>query len=251
MTETPFKRGAVSPVEAIQESWRRIRDQYWLLVGITLVAILLGSAAPLGLLMGPMMCGMYLSARERLLGRQVRFEDVFKGFEAPVLVPSIVATLIIMGVTFVLMGLFVVVGAIVFLVIGAASFTALFGMNQSPGEAAGPAAGVALVVVLGGAFLLWLGLTLFISLLFAFTYPLIADRHLRAVDALKLSMKASFANIGGLIGLHLLTMALGLAGVCVCYVGAFLVMPISVGAFMVAYERVFGFADLPARGAPG
>ena len=56
-------------------------DQYWLFVGICLVGILIGSIVPMCIMLGPMMCGMYLCFRYRMNGIQVRFETLFKGFD--------------------------------------------------------------------------------------------------------------------------------------------------------------------------
>ena len=56
-------------------------------------------------------------------------------------------------------------------------------------------------------------------------------------------MRATYANIWGLVGLGLVTFALSLVGLCFCYIGAFLVMPITFGVHWIAYERVFGLAE--------
>ena len=42
--ETSFNYGVVSPVECLKAGWAVIKDRYWLFVGITLVATLLGAA---------------------------------------------------------------------------------------------------------------------------------------------------------------------------------------------------------------
>ena len=67
-------------------------DQYWLFVGICLVGILIGSIVPMCIMLGPMMCGMYLCFRYRMNGIQVRFETLFKGFD--VFVNALLAMLI-------------------------------------------------------------------------------------------------------------------------------------------------------------
>jgi len=83
-----------------------------------------------------------------------------------------------------------------------------------------------------------------VSIGFTFAYPLIVDRRLKGLDAVKLSFKAAMANFWGLLGMMLLTGLLGIAGIALCYVGMFLVLPISYGSIAVAYERVFGLAHL-------
>ena len=90
-----------------------------------------------------------------------------------------------------------------------------------------------------------------ISIGFIFVYPLIVDRKLSAIDAIKLSFRAALSNFWRLLGMVLLTSLMSVVGVLACYVGAFLVMPISYAAIAKAYEQVFGldegigFANVP------
>jgi hypothetical protein len=76
-----FNRRAVRPVECLKLGWSQIKDQYWLMVGVLLAAIMIGSLVPLGILMGPMMCGMFLALFQRLRGETVEFGALFKGFD--------------------------------------------------------------------------------------------------------------------------------------------------------------------------
>src|SRR6185436_7088939 len=50
------------------------------------------SVAPLGILMGPMLCGVYLCLFARMRGERIGFDLLFRGFEH--FVPSLIATLI-------------------------------------------------------------------------------------------------------------------------------------------------------------
>ena len=95
----------------------------------------------------------------------------------------------------------------------------------------------------------WVGLAVFVLFamivsmvihsLFLFAYPLIVDRNLSGLDAIKLSYRAALKNLSGIVGLILLLGALGILGVLACYVGVFFMMPISFAAYAVAYRRVF------------
>jgi uncharacterized membrane protein len=85
-----------------------------------------------------------------------------------------------------------------------------------------------------------------VGALFVFTFPLIMDRRLQGFEAVKLSARAAWANMGGMVGLVFFKFLLMMVGLCAVYVGAFLVAPISFGAIMVVYERVFGIADRTA-----
>src|SRR5206468_605023 len=82
-------------------------------------------------------------------------------------------------------------------------------------------------------------LALLMSVLFFFIYPLIVDRGLTGVEAVKTSARAALGNLAGVVGLVLLNGMLGLVGAMCCYVGAFFVMPITFGAILVAYRQVF------------
>jgi len=60
-----FNRGVIKPVECLKEAWGLIKDQYWLFLGICAVGMLIGSAFAI-VLMGPMMCGIYLCLFQRM-----------------------------------------------------------------------------------------------------------------------------------------------------------------------------------------
>ena len=90
--EIPYKRKAVDPVECIKAGWELVKPQYWLFVGMTFVAFFIGSAVPLGILMGPMMCGIYLTCFARRRREPVEFGLLFKGFDF--FGPSVIATLL-------------------------------------------------------------------------------------------------------------------------------------------------------------
>ena len=67
------------------------KTQYWLFVGMTFVAFFIGSAVPFGILMGPMMCGIYLTCFAQRRREPVEFGLLFKGFDF--FGPSVIATL--------------------------------------------------------------------------------------------------------------------------------------------------------------
>jgi len=82
----------------------------------------------------------------------------------------------------------------------------------------------------------------FVEIVALFAFPLVVDRKLPAMDALKLSFAASKANLGGVIGLLLLDGLLKVAGIMLCVVGYYFYLPISFAAYTIAYRKVF--ADL-------
>ena len=232
-----FRRGVLSPIDALAAGWRLVRDRYWLFLGISAAGVLIGSYGPFGILLGPMMCGIYACYGRQARGRPVRFEMVFDGFETRVFVQSLLATLGLLAATMAVFMPIACAGG------GAAAVIA--------GSAPDHTSNVLFAVLFSAFFALWIALSVVLGTVFLFTYPLIADRKLDALEALSLSARAVRGNLGGALGLVLLTFAMGLGGVCCCYVGAFFVMPITFGAQMAAYETVFGLLPSEEAQLPG
>ena len=64
-----FRTGVIQPVECIRDGYDLIRDQYWLFVGMAAIGVLIGNAVPFGILMGPMMVGLYMALFRKRRGR--------------------------------------------------------------------------------------------------------------------------------------------------------------------------------------
>ena len=233
--EIPFRRNAVEPVECIKGGWDFIKNQYWLFLGMTLVAILIGSAVPLGILLGPMMCGLYMSFFKARRGEAIEFGTLFKGFDyfGQSVVAALLHTIPIIAIVVPAYLLFYVFMFVSMAAAGAAS----------PSNEPSPAPFVGVMVLFGLFWLVVMVVILFITIGFTFAYPLIVDRKLQGFDAVKLSFKAAFANFWRLLGMVLLTSLLSILGLLACYVGMFLVMPIGYAAIAKAYEQVFGLSD--------
>lgn len=229
--EIPFQRNVVQPVECLKNGYELIKDQYWLFVGITLVGLLIGQAVPLGILLGPMMCGMHLSFFAKRRGQPIEFAMLFKGFDF--FGPSLVATLLYMVPI-----IAIVVPAYFFFYIGMFAAMAAQGSGEpNPGAVFG---------VFGFFIVLWIVVVLVIIVLsigFTFAYPLIVDRKLQGFDAVKLSFKGAMANFWRLLALSILTGLLSMAGMLLCIVGMYLVVPIAYAAIAVAYEQVYGLSS--------
>lgn len=227
--EIPFRRNAVEPVQCIKGGWELIKNQYWLFVGMTLVGLLIGSALPI-ILLGPMMAGLYLSFFKSRRGEPIEFGTLFKGFDY--FGPSLIATLL----HTVPIILIVIPAYILF-------YVSIFVSIAAQGDEPNPAAFFGVMAMFGLFWLVVVVVIIVISIAFVFSYPLIVDRKLQALDAVKLSFKAAMANFWRLLGMMLLTSLLSIVGVLACYVGAFLVMPIGYAAIAKAYEQVFGLSD--------
>ena len=222
--QTQFNVGTIQPVECVKEAWELIKETYWLFFGITAVGILIGSLFAI-ILMGPMMCGIYFCVFKRMRGEKIEFGDLFRGFDY--FLQSLIATL--------LQTIPIIVIFIPFYLI------IMIGMFRS--MAAAGASGEPNVGLVFSSIILWVLVIMLISVLVnifcMFTYPLIVDRKLSGIDALRTSISAAWANIGSVVVLAILTFVMGMVGVLLCYVGALFVLPVTITAHAVAYRKIF------------
>lgn len=228
---TDFNRGAIRPMECISEGWQLVKEQYWLMLGITFVGLILGSLVPLGIILGAMMCGIHMCLFALMRRQQFEFNLLFKGFD--LFVPSLIVTAIqIVPMIIVIVPLYIV-------------FMVLFIAGSAAGNS--PEMGFAMIGVMLVFYVVVIAVSLAIHLFFMFAYQLVADRQMNGVDACKLSAKAVMGNFGGAVGLLFLNALLSIIGVFACYVGAILYLPISFAATDVAYRQVFPEIDPTAN----
>jgi uncharacterized membrane protein len=232
-SDIPFRRGAVEPVECLKAGWNVISDQYWLFLGMVAVAMIIGSAVPLGILAGPMFCGLYLVYFRKRRGLPIEFGTLFKGFDY--FGQSVVASLLHYIPIVV-----IVVFCYILMYVG--MFATMFAASQA-GEEAAPFAMLSFLVVMLIFYAVVMLLVILISIGFMFAYPLIVDRGLAGLDAVKLSFRAAFANFWRLLGLSLLCGLLTFVGYLMCFVGIFFVLPITYVGMAAAYEQVFGLSQ--------
>ena len=218
-------------MECLKTGFNLIKNQYWLFVGMTAVGVIIGSVVPLGILLGPMMCGLYLALFQTRRGQPIEFGVLFKGFDY--FGDSVIATLIhLIPIVIVIVPSYILFYAGLFVMMG-----------QQQGGEPNPSALLGFFGFFAVFWLVMIVIIIVLSVVFTFIYPLIVDRHLSGVEAVKLSIKAAMANFWRLLGLLLMTGLMGFVGVLFCCVGAFFVMPISFAAIATAYEQVFGLGE--------
>ncbi len=224
-----FHSGVIQPVECIREGYELIRDQYWLFVGMAAIGVLIGNAVPFGILMGPMMVGLYMALFRKRRGEPVEFGILFKGFDT--FGDSVVVTILHMIPIAV-----IIVPAYIIFYVG-------FILSMQGGGEPDPSAMIGLFAFFFVFWVIAILIIMVLSVLFTFAYPLIADRRLSGMNAIKLSFRAGRANFWRLLGLNLLNGLMVVGGMFLCYVGIFLVLPITFDALAIAYERVFGLGQ--------
>lgn len=225
--QSDFRVGVIQPVECIKAGWALIKDQYWLFFGLTLVAMLIGGAVPI-VLLGPMMIGLFLCLFEKQRGRPVEFGLLFKGFDQ--FVPGLIVTVFKVIPIIILMIPF-------YFIMFATMITAMPRGEPSADEIS------RFYFSFFGLEIIFVATVMIVSIVieifFMFAFPLVADRKMSGMDAVKLSVKAGKANFGGVLGLLFLNGLIGFAGAILCIVPAYLYLPIAFASQAVAFRRVF------------
>lgn len=208
-----------------------IRDDYWMFLAISVVGSLLAGAVPFGILFGPMMCGTFRAFLKRERGEHVRFETLFEGFDY--FVPSLVATLIMMGISMAVMAPFYALTLTVAVTLASSGESGGGLLDVAPERLAELA-----TAGLAGYLVLFL-LATTITTLFIFCFALIVDCRLDGWSALKLSARGVTSNAGGIAMLLTWLSLILLVGVAGCLVGVVFVIPLCFAALVVAYRDIF------------
>ena len=250
MNQSQFYRGAVSPGDCVSNGWNLVQQNYWMFFGIAIVGCLilfvLGCIPLVGLIAGPILSGpifvgVYYALLRQMRGESVEFGMLFQGFNS--FVPAMIVSLVA-SIPFVVIGiiqLFNNVGNLAMQIMANKG-----GGNQDIGALAGGMSVFALVAI---SILYLIAIVVQISLFFAL--PLIADNeNMNAMDAIKLSISASWGNIGGLILLGIFEFLICFAGVLACGIGIFFVLPIIYAANAFAYRQVFPDTKQNFQNAP-
>lgn len=225
MNEIEFKTGVIKPVECMKEGWQLIKDDYWLIFGIVFVGMLLAGLIPLGLGIGASFCGVYLVLFKKMRGENIEFGDLFQGFNyfipglistLALIIPAIISSFLLWGS---MMAIFITINASGGQPDETAIFT-LFGVLMVEGV---------IISLLMGC----------LHALIMFTYPLIVEYDLSGWEAFKLSARAVWKNLSGVVGIILVEFGLGLLGYIALGFGLYFVLPIMFAGVLVAYRRVF------------
>ena len=190
---------------------------------------------------GVLFCGIYKSLSRQASGGTADFGDLFGEFQK--IVPCFIVAVVLSLIQF-------IIGVIVILAAAVIGVSALgTGILTSDGQL-NPAVFGGLFLVIIAIFVFYLIVSLIISALTTFSYPLIAERNLSGGQALLLSIKSGFANIGGLIGLLILLGLMAFGGMLLCCVGILFVSPILTASLYEAFQNVFGRANNTYQNMP-
>ena len=220
MTNTEFRTGVINPIECVKEGFERIKKDYWLLFAIGLVGGLIGGFT-MYVLAGAMICGIMFAYLKAIDGKPIVFDDLWKGMNyfGPGLVVMLV--LIVPVFAYYIFAYVTIVAAV-------------FG-----GAQAGEAGMLGALIVVGIIDLVVLIAMVCFHTLLTFSFPLMVDRNLGAIDAMKTSARAVWQNLGGVAGLVVVNIGLMFLGYLALCIGLYFVVPIMIAGNVVAYRRVF------------
>ncbi|MHB8972854.1 MAG: DUF7847 domain-containing protein [Pirellulaceae bacterium] len=221
-TECIYQKVHVAPARLLQQAVSLMGDEYWMFLAITFVGMVIGSVVPL-VIYGPMACGIYLCYLQRMRGKKASFDTLFQGFDY--FVESLIATLLVALASLVLMAPV----ALLFVAVVVAAAMA--------GEHSG--AGVTVLVILLVLVPFLALLSLVVSSLFIFVYPLIVDKQFTAVPAISTSCRAVWTNLGGILLTMLLYGIITCASMLACGIGMIFFSPVMFGALAILYRQIF------------
>jgi membrane-anchored glycerophosphoryl diester phosphodiesterase (GDPDase) len=220
MQNEQFNVDVIKPVECLKEAWELVKPQYWILFAVTIIGVMIGGAT-IYILLGVMMCGIYLCYLQAVDGQKVEIETLFKNFKY--FLPSLFLVIVM-----------VVPAIIVMLVIYIPLLmAAIMGSKLSESE---------LMTLLFGSFAVEVVVAIImvcLHTLLMFAFPLIVDRNLSSFQAMKLSAKAVWKNLGGVTGIWVLMFLVNVAGMLALCIGVYFTIPIVFATQLVAYRKVF------------
>ncbi len=247
MNNIRFYNGAIDPSGCISNGWNLIKPNYWMYFAIGLLAMLMISCIPClnVLLLGPVNAGVYYVLLRDMRDEPVDFGMMFKGFEK--IIPTLIVGLLqsVPGIIWQVVNTTADLTRIL-MTIGRGASGSIF--YQSDGTDVAIAGGlVAIYIVLGVLFFLF---SIAWAITFSFALPLVMEHDISPIEAIKLSAKAGWSNVGGIIVISIFMVLMSIVGVLALCVGIFFVIPVFYAAWAFVYRQVFPAVDAPFNSAP-
>jgi len=239
MNNVEFLRGAISAGDCVSTGWELVKRRYGLYLGMSLLTLVFVGCLPIinFFIMGPTLGGLYYVILRDMRDEPIEFGMMFEGFKK--FVPLMVVGLIqnIPGIIYNILSLGVNMAQIV---------TDLGSHRKDLYQSSSPDLPIAggILALVGIGVLLFAVFSLLWYVAFFFAIPVAMERDLSPIEAIKLSARAGFSNIGGFILLAILLALVGLLGVIMCFFGVLLIsVPVTYAAYAVAYRQVFPYFE--------
>ena len=219
-----FATGQIKPIEVYKEAWTLMNPQFILVWVTVIIGMVLSSTI---ILMGPMMVGVFMCLLDTVDGKPASLENLFKGFsqwKAGVVIAA-----------------FAMIPVLSFVTLAVVSYIPTL-MASLGGEVIPPEQLLTMILgILAVELVVGIVMTI-IHTLMIFSFPLIADRNLGGIAALKLSARAVWANKKGVGGVFGLGIVVAIAGYMLLCIGIYIALPVIMMATTVAYRKVFPLA---------
>ena len=176
MTNIEFTTGQIRPIECVKEGFELIKRDYWLLFAIGFVGGLIGGVT-MYIVAGAMIAGIFIAYLKVIDGKPVVFDDLWKGMKY-------------FGQGLILILVLVVPAVVYYLFVYFTLVAAVFG----GGAAAGEVGMMGALVVVGIIDLVVLIVMVSFHTLLSFSFPLLVDRDLSAIDAMKVSARRGYGR---------------------------------------------------------
>ena len=236
MMNIPHIRGAIDASGCVSNGWNLLKPKYWMYFGMTLLMIFGISCIPCVnfLLLGPITGGVYYVVLRDMRGEPVDFTMMFKGFQK--FVPLMVIGLLqsIPAIFSQALDVTIRISDAVLKVREAQRDVNFYQASSSDFWLAGGM--LAIVIVVCIVFLL---VSMAWAVTCTFAIPLAMEHDLGPIEAIKLSARGAWSNLGGLIVLFILEVLLTFAGALAFCIGILFVLPLCYVAWAFAYRQVF------------
>lgn len=230
MQNIQINTSVIRAFDCYREAWEMIKPQFGIVLAVYFIAMLIGGMV--GIIMGALMCGLYLCIFDLQEGREVKIDRLFNGFQY--FLPSFLVMLVMM-LPIIIMFILIYVP-----IVG----IALAGTRMDENEVI-PFIIIAVIVEVIFAILMVCFHTLMM-----FAFPLIVDKNLSAFQAMKTSARAVWMNLSGVASLFGIGFLVSLAGMLVFCIGIYLAMPLVLAAQVVAYRKIFPGSIQPKFNEP-
>lgn len=246
MTNLQYQPGSIDAGACVSNAWNLIKPNYWLYFGIVALMVLAGLIVccipflPILLqvfVVTPIAVGIFGVLFREMRQEPVDFGMFFNGFNkfVPAMVigaihsvPSIIG--FILNISF-------RVASIIPRIIDQSGRRGRSNFVSDSDAAPVIAGGVLIVFAI--VFIIFMIFSIAWGITFFFAIPILADNDIGALDAIKLSAKAGWSNIGGIVLLIIIEIGIGLIGALALCVGILFVIPLIYAANAFAYRQVF------------
>ncbi len=218
------RRVTIRPIALLQQAYEFIKSDYWLFLGLSLVAAVIGSLVPFGILLGPMLVGLCLCFREREEGKQASFDTLFRGFDS--FGTSFVAVLIHLAIFFAVFMVLLIPFAIIMVVLIPAI------------ENGGTAIGVIVAIFGFGFYICLILFSMVLQFAMMLSFQLIADKGLPAWDSVVGGYKLVYKNLFGLIWYAIVVGIVSLVLMMMCVIPFILSMPVFYASMFLMYREM-------------